>query len=98
MKAIYKAPGEVPQIIDIENTLEALQVAVGGYIETLTFASDACLICNEEGRLREMPYNVDFLGAQIFGPILIVGYEDDKFTDLKRAEEAIPFLFGGFKR
>lgn len=41
MKVIYKAPGCAPEPRDIPNTLEELQAAVGGYIETVTFASDA---------------------------------------------------------
>lgn len=41
MKVIYKAPGCAPEPRDIPNTLEELQATVGGYIETVTFASDA---------------------------------------------------------
>ena len=33
MKAIRKKPGCAPEIIEVENTLEALQQEVGGYIE-----------------------------------------------------------------
>lgn len=36
MKVIYKAPGCAPEPRDIPNTLEELQAAVGGYIETVT--------------------------------------------------------------
>lgn len=55
MKVIYKAPGCAPEPRDIPNTLEELQATVGGYIETVTIASDAVIICNEEGRLRGLP-------------------------------------------
>ena len=48
MKAIRKKPGCEPELIDIDNTLAALQQEVGGYIETVTIASDAVVICNEE--------------------------------------------------
>lgn len=51
MKVIYKAPGCAPEPRDIPNTMEELQATVGGYIETVTFATDAVVICNEEGRL-----------------------------------------------
>ena len=94
MKAIYKAPHEKPKVIDIDNTLEALQAAVGGYIETVTFATDACLICNELGAINDMAFNVQFLGIQFFGPVLIVGVDGDEFTDLKRPEESIRYIFG----
>lgn len=80
MKAIYKAPGEAPKIIDVENTLKALQEKVGGYIECRTFCH-ACVICNEDGRLLKMPFNINFLGTDFVGPILIVGVTIDEFTD-----------------
>lgn len=83
MRAIYKAPGQEPQVIDIE---------------TLTFASDACLISNADGPFNDQRFNVNFCGAQIFGPLLIVGTKADEFTSLKRAEEVLPLLFGEGKR
>ena len=82
MTAIYKAPGCAPEVIDIPNTLEALQEKVGGYIETVTFATDACIICNEEGRLMGLPYNCDLLGVTFVGPILIVGIDGEEFAGL----------------
>lgn len=30
MRAVYKEPGKLPEIIDVENTLNALQEKVGG--------------------------------------------------------------------
>ena len=82
MKVIYKAPGHAPELRDVPNTLEELQSSVGGYIETVTFASDAAVICNEEGRLLGLPYNCTFLGVNFVGPILIVGKKKDEFTDI----------------
>ena len=82
MRVIYKAPGCVPEPRDIPHTLEELQAAVGGYIETVTFASDAVAICNEEGRLQGLPHNCTFLGIDFVGPILIVGRSEDELTDL----------------
>ena len=82
MKAIYKAPGNKPEIRDIPNTLEELQDTVGGYIEAHTFATDCCVICNEEGRLLGLPHNLRFLGVNWVGPILIVGVDGQDFTDL----------------
>ena len=83
MKVIYKAPGCRPEPRDIPDTLEELQASVGGYIETVTFATDAAVICNEEGRLRGLPHNCRFLGVDFVGPILIVGCDGEKFADLK---------------
>lgn len=63
MKAIRKKPGCAPELIDIDNTLKALQAEVGGYIETVTITSDAVIICNEEGRILGLPYNCRFVGV-----------------------------------
>lgn len=82
MRAVYKESGKLPEIIDVENTLEALQEKMGGRIETLTFASDACIICNEESRILKMPYNCEFLGLDFFGPILVVGVAGEEFKSL----------------
>lgn len=82
MRAIYKVPGKAQEIIDIPNTLEALQEKVGGYIETVTIATDAAIICNEEGRLMGLPHNCVLLGVDFVGPILIVGFRGPEFTDL----------------
>ena len=42
------ASDERQRIVLVDDTLKALQAEVGGYIETVTFASDAAVICNEE--------------------------------------------------
>lgn len=49
----------------------------------MTIASDAVIICNEEGRLQGLPHNCRIFGVDFVGPILIVGRDDEDFTDLK---------------
>ncbi len=44
-------------MIEIANTLEALQEQVGGHIEAVTLATDACILCDEEGRIKGRPIN-----------------------------------------
>lgn len=94
MRVIAKAPNEAPIILEMKNTLEELQEVVGGYIETVSIASDACIICNEEGRLKGMPFNCKLLGIEFVGPILIVGVDGDEFTDLYKPEAVAHMLFG----
>lgn len=52
MKALKIEPGKAPERIDIGNELEALQDAVGGYIQVLypDQHRPVGLICNEEGK------------------------------------------------
>lgn len=82
MRVLYKRPADIGfRQLNIDNDLRALQKLVGGYIETLTVATDCCVICNEEGRILGMPENCNFCGADFVGPILLVGVDGDEFTD-----------------
>lgn len=86
MKAIRKKPGCEPEIIEVENTLKALQAEVGGYIETVTIASDAVIICNEEGRILGLPDNGRVCGVDVVGTVLIVGTKGEEFCDVPEAD------------
>ena len=86
MKVARKRPGEPWEFAEVENSLEALQAEVGGYIETFTCASDACLVMNEEGRLLGLPCNF-YWGPHCFcGTVLLVGVKGDEFGDLQLVE------------
>ena len=83
MIAIIKRPFEpIGRIREIDNTLEALQKAVGGYIEAVTIAEDAVIICDEEGLLKRLPYNCNVCGHDLVGTILVLGVDGDEFTDV----------------
>ena len=82
MIILKKEPGGVYYAKEIENTLEAMQAEVDGYIETVSFATDCCIVCNEEGRLKGMPYNDHILGIDFVGPIFFVGTKGEEFCDV----------------
>lgn len=90
IRILMKRPGKEPVPLYIENTLHRLQELVEGYIETVTIATDVCLICNEEGRLKGMPYNCRICGVDFVGPVLVVGVCGDEFCSLP--ENSINFL------
>ena len=85
MKAL-KLEGRKHETIDIENTLEALQNAVGGYIETVRLmVDDAVMIVNEEGLLQGLPYNTaasNLAMQPIHGTAVVVGVCGEEFTDI----------------
>lgn len=69
-------------VTSVSNSLENLQRFVGGYIETVTPFTNLVIICNEEGRLRGLPYNCTILGVDFYGDILIAGVKGDEFADI----------------
>jgi hypothetical protein len=88
---IRKEPGKPPEVIrNFRNTLRSFQQAVGGYIECVTFAENAVVICNEEGRLQNLPYNCTFFGMDFVGPVLIVGTAGEDFASIP--ESSLPAL------
>lgn len=82
IKCIAKRPGQPPYVANISNRLENLQHYVGGYIETVTIASDMVIICNEEGLLRDLEYNCEVCGIDLYGDILFCGVDGDEFADV----------------
>lgn len=93
ISVLLKRPGEIPRHVNVSNSLEALQKNVEGYIETVTLAEDLVIICNEEGLLKEMPYNCTICGQPFVGPILMVGREEDEFADLPVDWKTMKLLF-----
>lgn len=81
IKVLIKRPDGRPRVEWVLNRLENLQKIVGGYIETVTFADDLVIICNEEGLLKDLPYNCNICGIDFVGTIIFIGAKDDKFTD-----------------
>ena len=60
IRALLVKPNETPREVWIDNTLEALQEAVGGLIQmTQPYSHDdtAVIICNEEGKLMNLEPN-----------------------------------------
>ena len=103
IKAVLKRPGELPHIVHIGNNLKVLQDLVGGYIETVTLASDLVIICNEEGRLLGLEPNCTVCGVSFVGNIIIAAYDDEgNFTDVKLSRDELmllfPNLYGGVKK
>lgn len=86
IKGLLVEPNKLPEEIELENTLEAKQELVGGYIECVYLPNDdsVVLICNEEGKINGMKLNRDIGHDIIAGPFLILGddYENGDFKSL----------------
>lgn len=95
MKIIVKNPGQNPHYEWTDNTLEALQNIVGGYIEVIALASDLAIICNEEGRIYGLPLNCNICGVTFVGTIMAVGFKDEDFDDVPISiDEFIDYMEG----
>ena len=58
MNVLLVAPLEPPRAAELDNTLEAMQQAVGGLIQAIyPFEEPVALVCNDEGKLLGLPLN-----------------------------------------
>ena len=58
MVVLYVKPNEKPELMVIDGSLESKQKLVGGWIERfMPFEEEVAIICNEEGKLNNMPLN-----------------------------------------
>ena len=88
---VIKEPGQEPRVEPLfDNTLDAFQKAVGGWIEAVTINDDLVIICNEEGKLRGLPFNVNVCGIGFVGPVVAVGVKGDEFASLKGSH--VPYV------
>ncbi len=90
MNVLMVEPGKTPYETQIGDGLQGMQEAVGGYIEAVyLYEEPVALICNEEGKLKGLPFNralrdengnvCDVVAGKFF--LVGIGDEDD-FTDL----------------
>ena len=82
MKVLRKKVGSEWELIDIENTLEAICNEIEGGAEVRYISSDACLITKGENVFDASKFNIRMFGLQLFGTVLIVGVDGDEFCDL----------------
>lgn len=73
IKVVIANPGEKSEAVEINDTLEAFQKIVGGYIEILPdrMGDGLDILINEDGRGRELPPNRIIRSFGIVGPILV---------------------------
>lgn len=95
IRVLRVKPNAKPLPADIENTLEALQEAVGGFIETVFITHSLVIVCNEEGKLKQLPPNRTmfwkFKGETasdtICGDFIVCGFKNAEFRSLTAREE-----------
>lgn len=89
---IKRTDEEIGHVTAISDSLRNLQRTVDGRIECVTIRRnpDVVVICNDEGRIRHLPYNCTVTGKDqvgefdcpFFGDIIVVGTDGEEFADL----------------
>ena len=95
MEVLLVEPGKEARIAEIGDGLKSLQAAVGGWIEAVyPFDDPVALVCNDEGKIMQMPLNRALRGEDgkiydaIAGPFFICGLGEDNFCSLPKELQA----------
>lgn len=87
MDVLLVEPGCYPRMVTIENSLQAMQEAVGGPIEVVSLP-DAAIVCNEEGKLKGLPPNRPLMDENhhiqdvLRGTFFVCGEQGEQLTSL----------------
>ena len=84
-------PGKYPVEIKIEAGLTSLQKAVGGLIEAHPLEQSVFLLCDDEGKLKGLPWNRALRkGNEIYdivaGTFLVIGEDGEDFGSLTQEQ------------
>lgn len=91
MKVLVVEPGylpyekEIPDTLNADEHLRALQEIVGGWIEAIyPYDEEVAIVCNEEGLINGLPFNRSVPGGYggVFGTFFICGLGEDTFCSL----------------
>ncbi len=93
LTVVMVEPGKIARTAEIGSSLEALQTAVGGYIEAFyPFEEEVCIVCNEEGKFNGMSPCRAVYGEDgkimdiVFGPFFICGCGGEDFSSLTKEQ------------
>ena len=90
MKVVIKRAGMKPITKEIEDNLSEFQAIVGGYIEVFPFFNNVVCVCNEEGKLHNLPLNFILPNDVIVGDVFFIGTDGEDFASL--TDDEIEFI------
>lgn len=76
IRVLIVEPIGEPKEEEIEHSLEKMQSIVGGLIEFVALEENVDLICNEEGKINNLPINRIVTNDVICGTFFITGHKN----------------------
>ena len=89
MRILVIEPERRPEVREIDGSLKSMQEVVGGLIQALfPFEERVALVCNDEGKLMNLPANRGLRNDEgkmydiVFGTFFLCGIDSDHFSSL----------------
>lgn len=77
IRVLKVEPSKHPEEFMLENALEAMQEAVGGYIDIVSLEGGVCILLNDEGKLIGLEGNRRIGNDIIVGNFYVCGSNDE---------------------
>lgn len=95
IKVVLCEPGKKARVTTVKNDLASLQHMVGDSLIECVYPFDdpVCIICDEEGKLRNAELNRSLKDEDgriydiLVGPFLMAGLSEDDFASLSKAHQ-----------
>lgn len=88
ISVVVAKAGEQPELTEIDNTLEALQSAVGGWIQVISLSERILVVMDEEGKLKGYKDNFHIPHDTVVGTAVFVASEGEEFGSLTAEEQS----------
>ena len=82
MKVVVKEPCKPAAVRVIDGSLESMQDIVGGFIRPIHIDRHVVCMANEEGLVRDLPYNFSIPPHFIYGTAFFCGVDGDEMVGL----------------
>lgn len=87
MKVVIVEPNKPAYVAEIENDYRIISKIIDGPIQIAPFFSDAMILCNEDGKIENLPITAYFSFGDdcsdvIVGTFIICGIDGDDFASL----------------
>ena len=94
MQIVVVEPERRPEVREIEDSLTTMQQIVGGLIQPIYLDDSVALVCNDEGKLMDLPANRGLRNKDgqiydiVFGTFFLCGApaDSDHFTSLTQEQ------------
>ena len=83
IKVLLVEANEEPKEVEIENTEDTFRKIVGGELEYIKLENNVKLICNKNGKQKDLEFNRVIENDVVAGKFIVVGYKKGTITSLE---------------
>lgn len=88
MNVGFKEPGKPMVYKSIGRSIEEVQNLIGGLVEPVYYDS-VVILCDEEGRLKKLPFNFYLGNTPIVGSVIVCGKDNYDLADIGVIPESL---------